>query len=155
MEKEMDSNRLTYWESRSINIGHYEKIECGLSYTETVEKINNVDKKVTISHHEKISTPPTSKEFAKSSKRVIGRVKQVLDAREKQIRLGLEKMEVMKHPELDHLRKLESQGIEVPDEYYVIRKKQNELIAKQHSSKSLTDDEPADDDDFDDDWSSK
>ena len=151
--KGMESNRLTYWESRSINIGHYEKVECGLSYTEIVEPINKVDKKVTIQASEKIPTSPDSKEFAKSAKRVVGRVKKVLDAREREIRLGMEKMKVSDNPDLDHLQKLEAQGIEVPQEFYDLREAENRALAAAHSTKSLTDDEPADDDWFDDDRS--
>lgn len=151
----MDKNRLTYWESRAINIGHYEKVECGLSYTEIVEPINNVDKKVIIKASEKVPVPPSNQEFAKSAKRVIGRVKKVLDKREQEIRLGMERMKVSDNPELDHLQKLEAHGIEVPQEFYDLREAENRALAAAHSSKKFTDDEPMDDDDFDDDWSKR
>lgn len=68
-------DRVTYWESRQINIGHYESRQFGITYA---RNINNKDK--TISIRGRIETPITELESS------IGFVQKALDREETKIR---------------------------------------------------------------------
>jgi len=101
-------DRMTYSESRTINTGNYEKIDCFFSFSTSVTGINFVDKKMTIQHSDKVDLPhpSTSEEFKDAAKKVQSRVRAVLDNREKQIR-------VASFPYVE-FRTLEKIGLEAP-----------------------------------------
>lgn len=79
----MKDKSINYWESRTINVGNYEKIQCQLSYTVHENAINNIESTVEISHSEVIESIDT---FKADVKKVVSRVKKVLDSREATIR---------------------------------------------------------------------
>lgn len=86
----MKSKSINYLESRTINIGDYEKIVSQLSYTVEVNHMNNIESTVTTSHSETEAFDPAADkdEFDEAVKKVVGRVKKVLNARELTIRRG-------------------------------------------------------------------
>ena len=79
-------DRITYSESRTINIGNFEKVETFLCYSGNLKFINFVDKSVTVQHSESVSFDDDETNFNENAKRVVAKVKRVLGAREKQIR---------------------------------------------------------------------
>lgn len=82
-------DRIAYSESRTINTGNYEKIESFFSFSTTVKMINRLESTTTIQHSETEKLPPKSsnEDFSAAAKRAQNRVKAVLDAREKEIRV--------------------------------------------------------------------
>ena len=48
-DRDLQPNTITYWEERSVNIGHYESRKFGISVTTKVVDLNNVDRKVVLS----------------------------------------------------------------------------------------------------------
>lgn len=61
MEKvveQVQPNTISYWEERTINIGQYESRKLGLSVTQKVTYINNLDKKVTIKESDSVRVYP-------------------------------------------------------------------------------------------------
>ena len=83
METEMHSKSINYLESRTINIGDYEKIVSQLSYTVEIQHINNIESTITTTH---LESEPVGNDFDEAVKKVVGRVKKVLNARELHIR---------------------------------------------------------------------
>jgi len=89
----MDRDKISYWEERTINIGNYENVKCGLTYSTTIKDINMVDKTISISELDSISFEDENSNYRESLKRVQNRVKKVLDAREADIRLRSEEFQ--------------------------------------------------------------
>jgi hypothetical protein len=79
--------KINYWESRTINIGNYEKIDFGssVSLTVNVPKSGYGDKTVTISESASI-TKKDAKNLAETSKMLEAIVKTRLNTNEKKIR---------------------------------------------------------------------
>lgn len=120
---------LNYWESREINIGHFEKRHFGMSYTISVKKYNNEDKTVKITHSEKIELADGD-EFNKVAKTLCSRVKKVLDSKEKFIREAIANVET--ELELDHIEKLKAMRITVSDE--ILKKVSKKVKARTENS---------------------
>jgi pyruvate kinase len=82
-------DKIAYSESRTINTGNYEKVESFFSFSTTVKMINRLESTTTINHSESELIPQQSnqEEFSKAAKKAQTRVKAVLDAREKEIRV--------------------------------------------------------------------
>ena len=91
MENEnVQPDRITYSESRSINIGNYEKVDIFISYGSNLKKFNQVDKTITIFHSESVTMEEEKEAFNETAKKLMLRVKGVLDKREKDIRIKSE-----------------------------------------------------------------
>lgn len=87
--EQRNPDRIVYSESRTINLGNYEKIETFFSYSKDVKYYNLVDKSITLRETETMTTE--GKDFEENVKILLSRVKKVLDHKEKQIRTELEK----------------------------------------------------------------
>lgn len=85
MAKEL-TDRITYTELRTINIGDYESIKAHLSYSTSIRKINEKEKVLTIMASETIDVEEDQKAFDETVKRATSRVRKVLNAREINIR---------------------------------------------------------------------
>ena len=83
-----ENDKITYSESRTINIGQYENISTYFSYTGNVKHYNRQDKTVEIAHTESQLLKEDSTDFKDSAKLVMKRVKKVLNRREREIRLA-------------------------------------------------------------------
>lgn len=85
-EQKVKPNSVTYWESRQINIGDYENIGFGGTAIVQFVPINRVDKGAQIQHSDTVQAYPnmTTEEAFEAAQ---SRVKALLDAREKTIRL--------------------------------------------------------------------
>lgn len=83
-------DRMTYSESRSINTGDYEKHDVYFSFSTSITKYNQIDQTAEIKHSETtaINHNSTSEEFKAAVEKITKRVRVVLDAREKQIRMA-------------------------------------------------------------------
>jgi hypothetical protein len=85
------NERVSYSETRTINIGNFEKIETFFNYSFNFSYVDMVNRTLQISHGEEISLDKeaisSEEEFKENALQVVGRVKRVLDAREKQIRV--------------------------------------------------------------------
>lgn len=79
-------DRLTYSESRTINIGQYENVHSTFTYAGNIRSYNNQDKTVKISHAESISIPDYGRDYKYTAKLLLSRVKKVLNTREIEIR---------------------------------------------------------------------
>jgi hypothetical protein len=91
-EEQLDSiDKIAYSESRTINIGNYEKVEAFFSYSKKIVKYNLVDKTIEIQHSESMTIDDENNNFRENANAVVSKVKKVLDFREKQIRDALAK----------------------------------------------------------------
>ena len=81
-------DRITYSESRSINIGNYESHQVFLSYGFNIKPINRVDHKATTQYSETVEFDKA--DFKNAVELVVKRVKTVLDARERAVRKATE-----------------------------------------------------------------
>lgn len=89
-ESGIEPQSVTYWESRQVNIGDYESVSFGSTVVTKFIDINKTDKKAQIDKFEEVTTYPVmSRDAAIES--CIGKVKAVLDAREKELRLNSHK----------------------------------------------------------------
>lgn len=88
MENERD--KIAYSESRTINVGNYENINCFASVSMGVRHFNRRDKTITISHSESVELEDIKKDIENSFKLIKDSVKSTLDKREKFIRLATE-----------------------------------------------------------------
>lgn len=80
-------DRITYSESRTINIGNYENISCFLSLGADVKSINFRDKTAKISATDsEVLNDQSGEAFKSAVTTIVNRVKGVLDVREVQIR---------------------------------------------------------------------
>lgn len=84
MEK---TESMTYWEQRTVNIGEYESIKSGLSYTSNLKRINEKEQTLDISHSDSESIDEEKEAFIQTAKRLQNRVKAVLNARETDLRI--------------------------------------------------------------------
>jgi hypothetical protein len=81
------NDRITYSESRTINVGNYENVSTFLSYGADIKKINFRDSTAKIGHSEtEVLNDETGAAFEAAVKKVVNRVKAVLDHRETTIR---------------------------------------------------------------------
>ena len=85
---EKNTDRITYSETRTINVGQYENVHAYFSYTCDVKHFNRQDKTVEISHAESIAFRDGKKDFEDSAKLAMKRVKSVLNRRERELRLA-------------------------------------------------------------------
>jgi LysM repeat protein len=81
-------DRLTYSESRTINVGQYENVSSSFTYSGNIRHYNKQDKTVEISHNESISIPDYGLDYKYTAKLLLSRVKKVLNTREQEIRLA-------------------------------------------------------------------
>jgi hypothetical protein len=79
--------RITYSESRTINIGDYESIKCELRYSTEVEEINEKESTISIWAHDTVTFKGDQDAFKKSCQRAMTRVRKILDHREADIRI--------------------------------------------------------------------
>lgn len=77
-------DRITYSESRTINVGNYESVQVFLSYGANIKSINRVDNTATISHSDSLEFEKEN--FKAAVGTVTSRVRAVLDHRERTIR---------------------------------------------------------------------
>lgn len=80
-------DRITYSESRTINIGDYESVKTELRYSGSVRKINEKEKTLEIMADESIGINEEQESFDDSVDTMIERVRSILDAREGEIRI--------------------------------------------------------------------
>jgi len=114
MENEIENEnaKISYWESRTINIGHYEKREFGLSFSLLETKINEKEKTVTVSHSESIKA--NLKNCTETASLIMNRVNSVLNKKEALLRECVALLEG--DDQLDHRDKLRALDIVVSDE---------------------------------------
>ena len=80
--------RLTYSESRTINVGDYESVKCELRYSSEIATINEKEKTIEVGAEDtQVLRAPTKEEFLKASQKAVTRVRKILDAREMDIRI--------------------------------------------------------------------
>ena len=85
METKTEIQTMSYWETRKVNVGNFEGVECGLSVG---VKVTEIDTLVTVSANEKCTTTEAS--FENDAQKLISKVKKVLDRRETELRLFAE-----------------------------------------------------------------
>lgn len=87
----MASNKIVYWEERTVNVGQFESFKCGLNYSFTVDPINEIENAVKIKEmsYETLKSDD-AEAFKEAIKLVQGRVRKVLNAREADIRMRAE-----------------------------------------------------------------
>lgn len=85
-----ENDKIIYSESRTINIGNYENINCFASISMGIKHFNRRDKTITISHSESTILDDVEKDISNTFSLLKRNVKQVLNEREKQIRLASE-----------------------------------------------------------------
>jgi len=83
-----EADKITYSESRTINVGQYENVNTFFSYTGTIKHFNRVDKTVEIKHMETTTLLRDDKaDFKDTAKQLMKRVQRVLNTREREVRL--------------------------------------------------------------------
>jgi hypothetical protein len=87
VEMERLPKRITYKESRTVNIGDYESIRAELSYSTDVERINEKEQLVTFEYDEGVDISDEKDAFEQTIKKAMTRVRAVLNAREADIRI--------------------------------------------------------------------
>ena len=85
-DKLIQSDRITYSESRTINVGQYENINTHFSYTSNLKHFNKVDKTIEIKYSESSPLSEDSEDFKNTAKLLMKRVKRVLNTRELEVR---------------------------------------------------------------------
>lgn len=75
-------DRISYSESRTINIGDYESIKAELRYTSSIRYINEQENTIEIFASDSADIDEEKEAFEKTIKLVTGRVKKVLNNRE-------------------------------------------------------------------------
>lgn len=145
-ENAIQPNSVTYWESRQINIGDYENISFGGTSITKVIGINREEKKVEISNAETtLCYPHMSQEQAmKDAQR---RVREVLDAREKEIRMASNSNG---NTPFDTLKKAVDFGVVTEKEIGITDVKVDEDFSPTKVNKKLAAELDEDFDDFDD-----
>ena len=87
MENNNDtSDRFTYGEKRTINVGNYESIEVFANISSNLKKYNLVDKTVEIFHAESCTIDEEKEAFTNTALKTMDRVRKVLNMRELKIR---------------------------------------------------------------------
>lgn len=86
MENNLTPDRVTYSESRTINIGDYENVNSFLSYSTDVKRINKKLNLLEIRHSEAETLDENKEDFKSTVTRTVNRVKTILDMRETAIR---------------------------------------------------------------------
>jgi hypothetical protein len=82
-----EPNSITYWESRKINIGDYEGIDFGATAISKFIPINRTERKAEITDGESTNVYPEMTE-EQAFEQAQSKVRKLLDAREKEIRLA-------------------------------------------------------------------
>jgi len=90
MSESVDQDKIVYYETRTINVGQYENVTCGLTAHYNVKRFNKVDKVITISHLESATVEDFEKDFKNTFIMLSKNVKRALNTRERQIRLLVE-----------------------------------------------------------------
>lgn len=80
-------DRITYSESRTINVGDYESIKTELRYSGSVRKINEKEQTLEVMADGSITIDEEKESFDDSADTIIERVRSILDAREGEIRI--------------------------------------------------------------------
>lgn len=78
--------RITYSERRVINIGDYESIKCELSYSTSIEKINEKENTLEILASETVDIDEEREAFEETARVAQTRVRKILNLREADIR---------------------------------------------------------------------
>ena len=84
MENQLD--RITYSETRTVNVGDYESIKATLSYSTSVYEINEDESTIEIMASDTVISPTDKKSVDLNVKRAMGKVQSVLNKREAYIR---------------------------------------------------------------------
>jgi hypothetical protein len=87
---ENENDRFTYSEKRTINVGNYENIEVFCSISSNLKKYNLVDKTIELMHSESVNIDEEKEAFQFTAKKVMDRVRNVLNIREARIRKATE-----------------------------------------------------------------
>lgn len=89
-QEDFNHDRLTYSESRTINMGDYESTQCFFSFSTTVKERYGGKKSVAIKESASVELSKLTKtkpeDFTKIAKRLVRRVRTVLDEQELQLR---------------------------------------------------------------------
>jgi len=85
---EEKSDKITYSENRTINVGQYENVHMYFSYTGNVKHFNRIDSTVEISYSESQPIADAQKDFEDTARLLMKRVKKVLNTRERELRLA-------------------------------------------------------------------
>lgn len=98
---ENNQEKIVYWEERTINIGNYESMKCGITYSSPVKHINNLEKTITIAESEVATIKEDTQDFNETVKLMQSRVRKVLNAREASIRVMTQEYTTDDHPTVD------------------------------------------------------
>jgi hypothetical protein len=83
---DLQPDRITISERRTINIGNYESIELHVTYSSNLKKYNLVDKTIEIFHSETCTIDEEKEAFVSTVKKAQNRVRNILNQREVKIR---------------------------------------------------------------------